>query len=85
MSVSHAGQFEDYRQLMQVPQNATDVELGLKAGKAAGLRVFRTWGFYDKNATFDPHGLPQYGGEGAGPSDIYFRKWTNGKSEISMH
>ncbi|KAL0634487.1 hypothetical protein Q9L58_006576 [Maublancomyces gigas] len=63
--------------------NAADVELGLKAAKAAGLKVVRTWGFYDKNATFDPHGLPQYGGEGAGPSDVYFRKWTNGKSEIN--
>ncbi|KAI5846256.1 putative mannan endo-1,4-beta-mannosidase C [Morchella snyderi] len=63
--------------------NETDVYRGLKAAKEAGLKVVRTWGFYDKNATFDPLGLPQYGGEGAGPSDVYFRKWTNGTAEIN--
>lgn len=66
-------------------QNATDVYRGLKAAKEAGLKVVRTWGFYDKNATFDPLGLPQYGGEGAGPSEVYFRKWTNGTAEISKY
>lgn len=66
-------------------QNETDVYRGLKAAKEAGLKVVRTWGFYEKNATFDPLGLPQYGGEGAGPSEVYFRMWTNGKAEISKY
>ncbi|RPA89549.1 glycoside hydrolase [Choiromyces venosus 120613-1] len=56
----------------------------LRAAKAAGLKVFRTWGFYDKNATFDPNGLPQYDGEGAGVSEVYFQKWTNGVPEINF-
>lgn len=55
----------------------------MKAAKHAGLKVFRTWGFYDKNATFDPTGLPKYGGEGAGPSEIYFQSWDKGVPTIS--
>lgn len=39
----------------------------------AGLKVIRTWAFNDKNATFDAGGLPQYGGEGAGASPVYFQ------------
>jgi len=63
--------------------NETDVTRGLTAAKAAGLKVFRTWGFYDRNATFDPTGLPKYGGEGAGPSEVHFQKWTNGVPAIN--
>ncbi|KAI1087998.1 glycoside hydrolase family 5 protein [Rostrohypoxylon terebratum] len=64
--------------------NATDVELGLAAAKDAGLKVFRTWGFNDKNVTYDPQGLPQYGGEGAGATDAVFQWWANGTSTINI-
>ena len=55
----------------------------MKAATKAGLKVFRTWGFYDKNATFNALGLPQYGGEGAGPSEVYFQSWDKGKPTIN--
>lgn len=45
----------------------------MKAAKAAGLNVFRTWGFNDKNRTYVPSGLPQYGGEGAGATETVFQ------------
>ncbi|KAH9993890.1 glycoside hydrolase family 5 protein [Xylariaceae sp. FL0662B] len=64
--------------------NQTDVELGLAAAKDAGLKVFRTWGFNDKNVTYDPQGLPQYGGEGAGATDIVFQWFANGTSTINI-
>ncbi|KAF8417340.1 mannan endo-1,4-beta-mannosidase [Tirmania nivea] len=53
--------------------NEIDVELGMKAATKAGLKVFRTWSFYDKN----------YGGEGAGPSEVYFQSWDDGKPPIN--
>ncbi|KAF7554091.1 hypothetical protein G7Z17_g3160 [Cylindrodendrum hubeiense] len=61
-----------------------DVKKGLKAAKKAGLNVFRTWGFNERNATTDPNGLPQYGQEGAGETDAYFQVWDNGKSTIDV-
>jgi mannan endo-1,4-beta-mannosidase len=61
-----------------------DVEKGMQAAKTAGLKVFRTWGFNDKNATYDPNGLPQYGGEGAGPTEAVFQRWANGTSTIDV-
>ncbi|KAI0381301.1 glycoside hydrolase family 5 protein [Hypomontagnella monticulosa] len=64
--------------------NATDVEVGLTAAKDAGLKVFRTWGFNDKNATYDPQGLPQYGGEGAGATNAVLQRWANGTSTIDI-
>ncbi|OTA99048.1 glycoside hydrolase family 5 protein [Hypoxylon sp. CI-4A] len=64
--------------------NATDIELGLAAAKDAGLKVFRTWGFNDKNVTYDPEGLPQYGGEGAGATDTVFQWFANGTSTINI-
>ncbi|KAF2163063.1 glycoside hydrolase family 5 protein [Zasmidium cellare ATCC 36951] len=64
--------------------NQSDVELGLRAAKKAGLNVFRTWGFNDKNATYNPDGLPQYGAEGAGATDVVFQTWQNGKSTIKI-
>ncbi|KAJ2902221.1 GH5 mannanase [Zalerion maritima] len=65
--------------------NQTDVELGLAAAKDAGLKVFRTWGFNDKNATYDPNGMPQYGGEGAGDTSVVFQLWyPNGTSTINL-
>ncbi|KAI8959177.1 glycoside hydrolase family 5 protein [Daldinia sp. FL1419] len=65
-------------------RNATDVELGLTAAKDAGLKVFRTWGFNDKNVTYDPQGLPQYGGEGAGATNAVFQWWANGTSTVNI-
>ncbi|KAL2019783.1 hypothetical protein VTK56DRAFT_9227 [Thermocarpiscus australiensis] len=65
--------------------NQEDVEKGLTAAKDAGLKVFRTWGFNDKNSTYVPGGLPQYGGEGAGPSEVVFQWWhNNGTSTINV-
>ncbi|PLN85681.1 glycoside hydrolase superfamily [Aspergillus taichungensis] len=64
--------------------NQTDVELGLTAAKRAGLKVFRTWGFNDRNATDIDGGLPDYGGEGAGPTEIVFQRWSNGTSTIDL-
>jgi mannan endo-1,4-beta-mannosidase len=56
----------------------------LTAAKKAGLNVFRTWGFNDKNVTYIPEGLPQYGGEGAGGTEVIFQRWVNGKSTIDI-
>ncbi|KAI1773178.1 glycoside hydrolase family 5 protein, partial [Hypoxylon cercidicola] len=64
--------------------NATDVELGLTAAKDAGLKVFRTWGFNDKNVTYNPQGLPQYGGEGAGATNAIFQWFSNGTSTVNI-
>ncbi|XXH01647.1 HIR complex subunit [Hypoxylon texense] len=64
--------------------NATDVEIGLAAARDAGLKVFRTWGFNDKNVTYDPQGLPQYGGEGAGATNAIFQWFSNGTSTINV-
>ncbi|KAK2043938.1 cellulase [Colletotrichum somersetense] len=64
--------------------NQTDVEAGLAAAKGAGLKVIRTWGFNDKNATYNPGGLPQYGDEGAGDTEVVFQRWhANGTSTIN--
>lgn len=52
--------------------------------KAAGLEVIRTWGFNEVNVTTIPGGLPQYGGEGAGPTDIYYQAWENGKAAVNL-
>jgi mannan endo-1,4-beta-mannosidase len=47
--------------------------------------VFRTWGFNDKNATYDPNGMPQYGGEGAGDTEVIFQRWwPNGTSTVDI-
>ncbi|RYP64028.1 hypothetical protein DL769_006808 [Monosporascus sp. CRB-8-3] len=64
--------------------NQADVELGFTAAKEAGLKVFRTWGFNDKNVTYIPGGLPQYGGEGAGDTEIVFQWFANGTSTINL-
>ncbi|KAF9892614.1 hypothetical protein FE257_001016 [Aspergillus nanangensis] len=64
--------------------NETDVELGLTAAKKAGLNVFRTWGFNDKNVTTVEGGLPDYGGEGAGETEVVFQRWANGTSTIDL-
>lgn len=60
------------------------MELGLSAAKKAGLSVFRTWGFNDKNVTYIEDGLPQYGGEGAGTTEVVFQWWQNGTSTIDL-
>lgn len=46
--------------------------------------MFRTWGFNDKNVTYNPNGLPQYGGEGAGATESVFQWWANGTSTIDV-
>ncbi|KAL4892211.1 putative mannan endo-1,4-beta-mannosidase C [Aspergillus ambiguus] len=64
--------------------NQSDVELGLDAAKKAGLTVFRTWGFNDKNDTYIEGGLPDYGGEGSGVTEVVFQRWSNGSSSINL-
>ncbi|KAK3680921.1 putative mannan endo-1,4-beta-mannosidase C [Podospora appendiculata] len=61
-----------------------DPEKGMKAAKDAGLSVFRTWGFNDKNQTYMPGGLPHYGGEGAGGTEVVFQVFANGTSTINV-
>jgi mannan endo-1,4-beta-mannosidase len=56
----------------------------MTAAKEAGLKVFRTWGFNDKNVTFNPAGLPQYGNEGAGATSSVFQWWDNGTATIDV-
>ncbi|KAM7184253.1 endo-1,4-beta-mannosidase [Naviculisporaceae sp. PSN 640] len=65
--------------------NQQDVEKGMKAAKDAGLSVFRTWGFNDKNRTYIPNGLPSYGGEGAGGTEVVFQWFErNGTATINV-
>jgi mannan endo-1,4-beta-mannosidase len=52
------------------------------AAKKAGLKVFRTWGFNDKNVTSIEGGLPNYGGEGAGATEVVFQRFDKGKQII---
>ncbi|OQN95359.1 putative mannan endo-1,4-beta-mannosidase C [Cryoendolithus antarcticus] len=54
------------------------------APKKAGLKVFRTWGFNEKNATYIAGGLPQYGSEGAGGTEVVFQRWADGKGTIDI-
>jgi|SRR5688572_25966558 mannan endo-1,4-beta-mannosidase len=58
----------------------------MKAAKAAGLKVFRTWGFNERNRTTDTvNGLPQYGGEGAGATDLIYQWWNDdGTTTINL-
>jgi mannan endo-1,4-beta-mannosidase len=64
-------------------QSPPDVLIAMKAAKKAGLKVFRTWAFNEKNATYTEGGLPMYGNEGAGPSEVFFQSWENGKATIN--
>ncbi|KAG8739854.1 hypothetical protein FRC10_005049 [Ceratobasidium sp. 414] len=63
--------------------NMSDVEIAFDAAAKAGLNVIRTWGFNEMNVTKIPGGLPQYGGEGAGPTVIYYQSWVNGTATIN--
>lgn len=57
----------------------------MTAAKDAGLKVFRTWGFNDKNTTYISGGLPQYGNEGAGGTEVVFQYFSpNGTSTIDV-
>ncbi|MBE3048816.1 hypothetical protein IMZ48_41225 [Candidatus Bathyarchaeota archaeon] len=38
----------------------------------------------NSTATFDPEGLPQYGGEGAGETENYLQSWDNGKQTLNI-
>ena len=58
------------------------MEKGLNAAKKAGLNVFRTWGFNDKNTTTVAGGLPQYGDGGA--NEVVFQRFANGKATIDV-
>ncbi|GAB7361122.1 hypothetical protein MBLNU230_g1157t1 [Neophaeotheca triangularis] len=65
--------------------NQADVEAGMTAAKRAGLKVFRTWGFNDKNVTYVEGGLPQYGAEGAGETPVVFQRFDgDGPSTIDV-
>jgi mannan endo-1,4-beta-mannosidase len=60
-------------------QSQADVEKGMTAAKEAGLKVFRTWGFNDQNATTVEGGLPQYALD-----KPVLQTWSNGKSTIDL-
>jgi mannan endo-1,4-beta-mannosidase len=63
-------------------QTQDDIEAGLTAAKDAGLKVFRTWGFNDKNATTVSGGRPQYG---TGDEATTFQKFSpDGTSVIDV-
>lgn len=64
--------------------NLSDVALAMDKAKAAGIEVVRTWGFNEVNVTTIPGGLPQYGGEGAGPTSIFYQSWANGKATVNL-
>ncbi|KAF8752130.1 Cellulase (glycosyl hydrolase family 5) [Rhizoctonia solani] len=67
-----------------LPQyNMSDVEIAFNEASKAGLNVIRTWGFNEVNVTRVPGGLPDYGGEGAGPTQIYYQSWDKGKPTIN--
>jgi mannan endo-1,4-beta-mannosidase len=57
----------------------------MTAAKKAGQKVMRTWAFNERNstATYNASGLPQYGGEGAGVTPVYFQQWDNGVATIN--
>ena len=61
--------------------NQSDVELGLGAAKAAGLKVMRVWGFNDKNVTYDLNGLPGYGNS---TDEVVFQWFADGSSTIDL-
>lgn len=48
------------------------------------MKVFRTWEYNDKNVTYVPDGLPQYGNEGAGDTEVVFQRFANGTSTIDI-
>lgn len=54
----------------------------MTAAKAAGLKVFRTMGFNERNATSRPDGLPKYGDDGG--TGVVFQRWADGKSTINL-
>lgn len=60
------------------------MELGLRAAKKAGLKVFRTWGFSDKNVTSLPNGMPQLNHLGANKPDIVFQRWDLDRATIDI-
>lgn len=65
---------------LTLDQDYADTVKGMTAARDAGLKVIRTWGFNDKNATYDPSGLPQYNG-GNEPT---FQVWADGTSVIDV-
>ncbi|EJD51840.1 glycoside hydrolase [Auricularia subglabra TFB-10046 SS5] len=60
--------------------NLSDTNLAMDKAKAAGHSVIRIWGFSEKNATFDPDGLPRYFDD---PNGIFFQSWEDGKPTIN--
>ncbi|KAH7106864.1 glycoside hydrolase [Auriculariales sp. MPI-PUGE-AT-0066] len=61
-------------------KNLSDTVIAMDKAKTAGHEVVRIWGFNEKNATFDPNGLPKYSDE---PDGIYFQSWADGKATIN--
>ena len=59
-----------------------DVEVGMNAAIAAGLKVGRTWAFHDQNKTTISGGLPQYGT--GGESTVFQRFNPDGTVEIDL-
>lgn len=77
--------FLAHERTLKKRQNQTDVELGLTAAKEAGLKVIRTWGYNDKNETYVEDGIPMYGEEGAGDTEVVFQRFSsNGTATIDI-
>ncbi|TDL14650.1 glycoside hydrolase, partial [Rickenella mellea] len=71
---------------LQYTQNEADMSLILDKASAAGIKVIRTWGFNDVNATFIPAaqgGLPQYSPDNAMPGQVIFQTWKDGKATLN--
>jgi len=60
--------------------NITDVSVTFDRVKAAGLKVIRTHIFNEKNETYNPNGLPQYGSE---HDDIVYQWWSSGVPAVN--
>lgn len=64
----------------QKKKDYDDTVKGFTAARDAGLKVMRTWGFNDKNATYDPNGKPQYNGG----NEVTFQTWNDGTPTINV-
>lgn len=53
----------------------------MNAALDAGLKVFRTWGFNDQNATHNPNGMPQYN---EGDPATVMQTWSGSNVEINL-
>jgi len=65
----------------QFTTDVNDINTIFSRVHGAGLKVVRTWGFFDVNATFVAGGKPEYADPPAGA--IVFQTFNNGKATIN--